>query len=191
MNYHVFFSLNSGQICRLSLFILFAMSQILVHATWCIGWNLERKSLQSDHIFALHVNDEHPLGQIVGKGAFFLASIWYFLIFDGHFLFPREILTGCCRWRCLTFSGCSDGLSICHGQGHRSHRTVMGRGCQNWSKMARHFPYYLTTAVRLQNKTKRIVCETYILCLRHLPTYYRGFQNSHHCGTAYWNVLFQ
>jgi len=26
---------------------------------------------------------------------------------------------------------------------------VMGRGCQNWSKMARHFPYYLTTAVRL------------------------------------------
>lgn len=74
--------------------------------------------------------------------------------FDGHFSFPTEILTGCCRWSCLTFSGCSDGFSICHGQGHRSHCTGMGRGCQDRSEMARHFPYYLTTAVRLQNKNR-------------------------------------
>lgn len=136
-------------------------------------WNLRRKSfvVGSD----LSINDEHPLGQIVGKGAFFGLNLKSYWIFDGHFLFPREILTGCCRWRCLTFSGCSDGFSICHGQGHRSHRTVMGRGCQNWSKMARHFPYYLTTAVRLQNKTKRMPCEIYTLCLRNLPTYLRIF----------------
>lgn len=74
--------------------------------------------------------------------------------FDGHFSFPTEILTGCCRWSCLTFSGCSDGFSICHGQGHRSHCTGMGRGCQDRCEMARHFPYYLTTAVRLQNKNR-------------------------------------
>lgn len=74
--------------------------------------------------------------------------------FDGHFSFPTDILTGCCRWSCLTFSGCSDGFSICHAQGHRSHCTGMGRGCQDRSEMARHFPYYLTTAVRLQNKNR-------------------------------------
>lgn len=30
----------------------------------------------------------------------------------------------------------------------------MGRGCQDRSEMARHFPYHLTTAVRLQNKNR-------------------------------------
>lgn len=101
-------------------------------------------------------NEKPPSDQVTGKIALFSTldrkSNWTF--FDGHFSFPTEILTGCCRWSCLTFSGCSDGFSICHGQGHRSHCTVMGRGCQNWSEMAGHFPYYLTTAVGLQNKNR-------------------------------------
>lgn len=126
----------------------------------------EEEKLCGQITFAFNINHEHPPGQIVGKGTFFGLNLKSYRTFDGHFLFPREILTDCCRWRCLTFSGCSDGFSICHCQGHRSHRTVMGRGCQNWSKMARHFPYYLTTAVRLQNKTKRMPCEIYTLCLK-------------------------
>lgn len=109
------------------------------------------------HIHAcwFHVNEKSPSGWVAGKVAVFptLDQVSNGA-FDGHFSFPTEILTGCCRWSCLTFSGCSDGFSICHGQGHRSHCTGMGRGCQDRSEMARHFPYHLTTAVRLQNKNR-------------------------------------
>lgn len=112
---------------------------------------------QPGHIHAcqFHINEKSPSGRVAGKDAV-LPTLDQMSngVFDGHFSFPTEILTGCCRWSCLTFSGCSDGFSICHAQGHRSHCTGMGRGCQDRSEMARHFPYYLTTAVRLQNKNR-------------------------------------
>lgn len=115
----------------------------------------EHMRARPHHACQFHINEKSPSGWVAGKVAVFSTLDQISSgAFDGHFSFPTEILTGCCRWSCLTFSGCSDGFSICHGQSHRSHCTGMGRGCQDRSEMARHFPYHLTTAVRLQNKNR-------------------------------------
>lgn len=133
-------------------------SMLLPCQIWCPNGNLIRESMwQLGHVHAclLHLNEKSPSAQVAGKVPVFSTLDHRSNgAFDGHFSFPTEILTGCCRWSCLTFSGCSDGFSICHGQGHRPHCTGMGRGCQDRREMARHFPYYLTTAVRLQNKNR-------------------------------------
>lgn len=153
--------------------------------------NFGEEKLCSWITFALCVKWWAPTWSNSRKRHLFLASIWNDIESSMDiFLFPKEILTGCCRWRCLTFSGCSDGFSICHSQGHTSHGTVMGRGCQNWSKMARHFPYYLTTAVRLQNKIKRMPCETYTLFLRNLPPILGFSRMPITIVSACWNALF-
>lgn len=145
----------------MTLFLLQLFTQtikLLPFQIWCTDLNLIRESMWlpgQTHACWFHVNEKSPSGWVAGKVAvFFTLDQISKGVFDGHFSFPTEILTGCCRWSCLTFSGCSDGFSICHGQGHRSHCTGMGRGCQDRSEMARHFPYYLTTAVRLQNKNR-------------------------------------
>lgn len=55
----------------------------------------------------------------------------------------------------LTFSGCSDGLGVGHGERHGSHSTVVWGRSQYRGEVAGDLPNTLTTAVRLEVEHKR------------------------------------